>query len=198
MSLNHLHESAVTLQARKFSIVGQRGAAQLFITLVLLLVVMMLGITAAIVASTQFKLAGNLQMENIAFNLAEGSSATAESWLSDSAGVNYINAGFTTYATGTPYLYPIGYLASLTPPNNDPLTMTWSDSNSLAVNGDDTRRYLIEKIGAKNQVFNAELNAGGHAVTGCQTADLFRISARGTSAKGTTKLIQSTFMVPHC
>ena len=36
---------------------GQRGAAQLFITIVLLVVIMMLGVTATIMSSTQFKLA---------------------------------------------------------------------------------------------------------------------------------------------
>ena len=189
----------MTLQARKPLISRQRGAAQLFVTVVLLVVVMMLGITAIILSTTQFNLAGNLQMENIAFNLAEGSVATAESWLSDPAATpsNSADPGFTTYSTGTPYLYPIGYLASLSPPR-DPLTMAWSDSNSRAVNGDDTRRYLIEQIGANNQVFNAELNGGGRPLSGCQRADLFRITARGTSAKGTTKLVQSAFMVPHC
>ena len=60
---------------------------------------MMLGITAMILSTTQFNLAGNLQLENIAFNLAEGSSATAESWISDAAGANPLNAGFTTYST---------------------------------------------------------------------------------------------------
>ena len=185
----------MTLQARKPLIDRQRGAAQLFVTVVLLMVVMMLGITAIIVSTTQFNLAGNLQLENIAFNLAEGSSATAENWLSDPAASNSTNVGFTTYSTGTPYLYPIGYLAAN---SVDPLTMTWSNSNSLAVNGDHTRRYVIEKFGADNQVFNAELNVGGRALSGCQRADLFRITARGTSAKGTTKLIQSAFMVPRC
>jgi Tfp pilus assembly protein PilX len=191
-------ESAMTLGGRKPPINRQRGAAQLFVTVVLLIVVMMLGITAVILSTTQFNLAANLQQENIAFNLAEGGAATAESWLHDSG--NSTDAGFTTYMTGTAaltYVYPIGYLAGLTPPV-DPLTMTWGDSNSLAVNGDDARRYLIEKIGAKNQIFSAELNPGGRPLSGCQTADLFRITARGTSAKGTTKMIQSTYMVPHC
>ena len=102
----------MTLQATKPLMNRQRGAAQLFVTVVLLMVVMMLGITAIIVSTTQFNLAGNLQLENIAFNLAEGSSATAENWLSDPAAGNSTNVGFTTYSTGTPYLYPIGYLAT--------------------------------------------------------------------------------------
>ena len=187
-------ESAMTLQARKPVIHRQRGVAQLLVTVVLLIVVMMLGITAMILSTTQFNLAANLQLENIAFNLAEGSSANAESWLSDAAGANPLNAGFTTYSTGTPYLYPIGYLATN---SIDPLTMTWGDSNSQAVNGDDTRRYLIEKIGANNFVPSGDV-AETHGLHGCQNADLFRITARGTSAKGTTKLVQSTFMVPRC
>ncbi len=60
----------------------QRGASSLFITVILVLVVMLLAVTAAVLSSTQFKLAGNLQYENIAFNLAEGALASAENWLS--------------------------------------------------------------------------------------------------------------------
>ena len=60
----------------------QRGASSLFITVILVLVVMLLAVTAAVLSSTQFKLAGNLQYENVAFNLAEGALASAESWLS--------------------------------------------------------------------------------------------------------------------
>ena len=103
----------------------QRGASSLFITVILVLVVMLLAVTAAVLSSTQFKLAGNLQYENVAFNLAEGALVSAESWLSgnDADGKpNAKNANFTTYAAGS-HFYPIGALAGLTPAI-DPQTMT--------------------------------------------------------------------------
>jgi Tfp pilus assembly protein PilX len=177
----------------------QRGASSLFITVILVLVVMLLAVTAAVLSNTQFKLAGNLQYENIAFNLAEEALASAESWLStrDSAAA-YANAtsdAFKTRSNDVPHLYPIGYLATN---NIDPLTMTWSNSNSLAVNGDDTKRYLIEKYGADNVPLGVGVDSGGRVNTGCQKVDVFRITTRGASAKGTMKLVQTTYSLPSC
>ena len=175
----------------------QRGASSLFITVILVLVVMLLAVTAAVLSSTQFKLAGNLQYENVAFNLAEGALASAESWLSgeDTPGTpNAKNTKFTTYTTGS-YLYPIGYLAAN---SIDPLTMTWTDSNSFKVDGNDSQRYLIEKYGADNQPLGTGMDQGSRPLTGCQKVDVFRITTRGTSVKGTMKLVQTTFSVPSC
>ena len=171
----------------------QRGASALFMTVILVLVVMLLAITASVLSNTQFKLAGNLQFENIAFNLSEGAIASAESWLG--TGTNAKSDGFTTYSTSTPEQYPVGYLATN---NLDPLTMTWSNSNSVAVGGDDTQRYLIEKYGADNQPLGTDSNPGGRQLTGCQKVDVFRISTRGTSAKGTTKFAQTVYSIPSC
>jgi len=176
----------------------QRGASSLFITVILVLVVMLLAVTAAVLSSTQFKLAGNLQYENIAFNMAEGALASAESWLS--TGTNAKKAGFTGYGTDSPALpqiFPIGYLTT------DPLTMAWSDSNSIAVVvgtdlGTNNPRYLIEKYGADNQPLGTGLDSGGRPLTICQKVDVFRVTTRGTSAKGTTKLVQTTYSVPSC
>ena len=72
----------------------QRGASSLFLTVILVMVVMLLAVTAAVLSNTQFRLAGNLQFENIAFNLAEGAIASAENWLS--SGTNGKDGGFTT------------------------------------------------------------------------------------------------------
>jgi Tfp pilus assembly protein PilX len=171
----------------------QRGASSLFITVILVLVVMLLGTTAAVLSSTQFKLAGNLQYENVAFNLAEGALASAESWLS--TGTNARKNGFTSYGTddpALPHIFPIGHLTA------DPLTMTWTDSNSLKLDTVGAQRYLIEKYGADNQPLGTGLDNGGRPLTGCQKVDVFRITTRGTSAKGTTKLVQTTYSMPSC
>jgi Tfp pilus assembly protein PilX len=171
----------------------QRGVSSLFITVILVLVVMLLAITASVLSNTQFKLAGNIQFENVAVNLGEGAIATAESWLK--TGTNGKNASFTTFSSDTPYLYPIDYMAAN---SLDPLAMTWSNSNSFAVGGNDNQRYVIEKYGADNQPLGTGLDSGGRPLTGCQKVDVFRISARGLSAKGTMKLLQTTYSVPSC
>ena len=180
--------------SRNFVPARQRGASSLFLTVILVMVVMLLTVTASVLSTTQFRLAGNLQFENIAFNLAETAVASAENWLS--TGTNAKNGGFTTRAADTaPAFYPIGYLSSN---SIDPLTMSWTDSNSLQVDSSDTKRYLIEKYGADNQPLGTGLDTGGRALTGCQKVDVFLVTARGTSAKGTSKSIQTTYSVPSC
>lgn len=168
----------------------QRGASSLFLTVVLVMVVMLLAVTAAVLSNTQFRLAGNLQFENIAFNLAEGAIATAENWLS--TGTNAKNDAFTTRTTAAPALYPIGSLTS------DPLTMTWADANSAKVDAAGDQRYLIEKYGADNQPLGTGLDTGGRPLTGCQKVDVFLISAQGKSARGTSKSVQTIYSVPSC
>ena len=84
---------------RNLALNPQRGATSLFVTLVVLLVVMLLGVTAALLSGTQFKLAANLQGENTAFNNAESAIAVAQTWLK--TGTNSANAGFTTYNSAT-------------------------------------------------------------------------------------------------
>jgi len=168
----------------------QRGASSLFLTVILVMVVMLLAATAAMLSNTQFRLAGNLQFENIAFNLSESAIASAENWLS--SGTNAKNDGFTTRSNSTPALYPIGNLTA------DPLTMTWADTNSTVVDSDESKRYLIQKYGADNQPLGTGLDTGGRPLTGCQKVDVFLISARGTSARGTSKSVQTTYSVPSC
>jgi Tfp pilus assembly protein PilX len=182
------------MSARNFVPARQRGASSLFLTVILVMVVMLLTVTASVLSTTQFRLAGNLQFENIAFNLAETAVASAENWLS--TGTNGKNGGFTTRAADTaPAFYPIGYLAAN---SIDPLTMTWSTTNSLMVDGDENKRYIIEKYGADNQPLGTGLDSGGRPLTGCQKVDVFLVTARGVSARGTSKSIQTTYSVPSC
>lgn len=177
--------------AREFTFKRQRGASSLFVTAILVLLIMMLGVTTAVISNTQFKLAGNTQFESLAFNLAEGALATGERWLT--TGANAANAGFKTRSTGTPQLYP----TYLTGDNLDPVTMTWDDTNSVAVNGDGSQRYLIEQIGKDKIILGNDEGIGAPGL-GCKKFDVFRIAARGTSARGTTKLVQTMYAIPSC
>ena len=105
----------------------ERGIS-LVTTLVMLLAVMVLGLSAITISKSQFMLAGNLQFQAGALNEAEAAAVAAEQWLS--SGTNYLNAGFTTFNTSAGYLYPIGYM---TANSIDPLLMTWSTTNSIQV-----------------------------------------------------------------
>jgi len=103
----------------------RQSGSTLIISLIILIILMLLGVTAITTSDTQYKLAGNLQFENAAMNNAETAISAAETWLA--TGTNYNNTALTTtYDAATPHLYPIGVAG-------DPLTMTWSDSNSIQV-----------------------------------------------------------------
>lgn len=182
--------SRITLASMRHA---QRGAT-LIVTLVMLGLLMLLGITAMTASNTQFRLAGNIQFATTAFNHAESALVAGEQWIA--AGTNYQDSSFTTYAAAKPNLYPSGYLAALSAPANSPLTMTWSDSNSLETSGG--RRYYIEKMAAGKKLLGSSASTGSRANTACNQVDLFRITARGEGARGAVKFTQSIYSVLSC
>lgn len=185
--------SASTIHLRKRR---QRGST-LVVTMIILIMIMMIGISAMVSSDTQFKLTGNLQFEDVAMNRAESSIAAAESWLS--SGTNYQDSGFTTYSSATPHLHPIGHLASLTTPNNSALTMTWSDTNSLPLtSGDDSQRYIIEKVSNNARLIGSSVVSGDRSSAACNQVNTYLITARGTSLRGATKFVQTYFSVLSC
>ena len=171
----------------------QRGAS-LAIALVVITVLMLSGVAAFYSSGTQLRLAGNLQYQNAALNQTETAVATAESWIA--TGANFQAAGFTTYSTAvTPHLYPVGYLAAN---SIDPLTMTWSDTNSLKVDTTGNQRYLIELLASNKRLMGSDLSIGGRSSAGCSTVNIYRITAHGASARGAAKTVQSAFSVKSC
>ena len=184
--------------------VRQRGAT-LVIALLILVLIMMIGITAISTSNTQYKLAGNLQFEDGAMNNAETSIAAAQQWLV--AGTNYTSAGFTAFAAATtPQLKPIGYLASQASPDNNPLSMTWSDTNSCAVGssgspctgGNTAQRYFIELMSRNNRLQGSSQAVGGRTSSGCNQVNTYQITAKGLSARGATKFVQSFYALLSC
>ncbi|MBI5901493.1 MAG: hypothetical protein HZB40_20015 [Rhodocyclales bacterium] len=171
----------------------QRGIT-LITTAVMLILVMILGVSAVSLSRSEFRLAGNMQFRNAALNDAEAAVISAERWLT--TGTNYLNAGFTTYdSAGTPHLFPANAMAALTPPDNDPLTMTWGNDNSLAVGNS---RYFIEQLASNKKLIPTSLNVGGRAAAGCNQVNIYRIVTRGESARGTTRFVQSVYSVLNC
>jgi type IV pilus assembly protein PilX len=161
----------------------QQGAS-LMVTLVMLAVLMVAGVTAYVASNTQFRMAANLQFQNIALGSAESALARAESWIA----ANYNNAGFTT--GGTPGLYPTG-----TAP--DPLNITWDDTNSVKVDLSGSQRYMIEQIIADRVLpSNSIGSCNVYGMSGpCPRVNVYRLTARGTSILGTAKVVQSVYTV---
>ncbi|WP_212785981.1 pilus assembly PilX family protein [Ferrigenium kumadai] len=179
--------------AFRFNPFHRQTGSTLIISLIILIILMLLGVTAMTVSDTQYKLAGNLQFEDAALNNAEAAVTTAESWLSSATGgtANIRNAGFTTYdSAATAHLYPTGTAPA-------PLTLDWSDSNSVQV-GDNSRRYFIELVSVNSRLLGSSQAIGGRSSAGCNQTNTYLINARGTSARGTTKFIQSYFSVLSC
>lgn len=195
----------------------QRGAT-LVIALLVLVLIMMIGITAVSTSDTQFKLAGNLQFEDSALNNAEAAVTAAERWLS--VGTNFASPAFTPgnpAATpdpgsnaATPELLPITSVAAIREARaTAPFTMTWNDSNSACVGrplgvttcnapGNTAQRYYIELMSQNSRLQGSSVVVGGRASSGCNRVSTFLITARGTSARGATKFVQSYYSVLSC
>jgi Tfp pilus assembly protein PilX len=185
----------------------QRGST-LIISMIILILLMLLGVTAMNTSDTQFKLAGNLQFEDAAMNNAETTINTAERWLK--TGTNYKSAGFS-YATSCTASHTVAHLYALktdvtpatpcllsyTAPANDPLTMTWDDNNSL-LGANSSQRYIIELLSTNNRLVGSGQAVGGRVSSGCNQVNTYRITARGTSARGATKFVQSYYSVLSC
>lgn len=172
----------------------QQGAT-LVIALIILLLIMMIGIAAVNSSLTQYKLAGNLQFENTAMNNAEAAVSAAERFLATDG--SYKNVGFTTYASATPHLHPIGHLAGLTAPANAPLTMAWNGTSDIEVDSPN-QRYLIEQMSANTTLAGSNQAVGQHRTSACNQVNTYMITGRGQAPRGATKLVQSFFSVLSC
>lgn len=173
---------------------GQRGAT-LVIALLILVLIMMIGITAVSTSNTQYKLAGNLQFEDGAMNNAETAVAAAENWLSTSTSAvppvpHYLDAGFLTAQTTTGLL-PIAASSA-------PLTMSWSDSNSVSVAGSSAQRYIIQMMSSNNLLTGSSAAIGRQGAAVCNRVNTYLITGRGTSHRGAVKFVQSFYSVLAC
>lgn len=168
----------------------QQGAT-LVIAMLILVLIMMIGVTAVSTSNTQYKLAGNLQFENAAMNNAEAAVVAGENWLLTNAG----HAGFSTYnAQATAQLYPVVSSAAVI---TNPLTATWSDSNSLAANGG-SQRYVIQMMSTNNLLQGSSAAVGRQGMSVCNKVNTFLITGRGSSVRGAVKFVQSYFSVFSC
>ena len=171
----------------------QSGVA-LATTAILLTLVMLLAYGTARIAGNQLRIGANKQFQSIALNRAEGAVATAESWLGTAPNnANIRSAGFRSREAATPHIYPAGFLAAA---NIDPLTMTWTASNSLAVDG--TSRYLIELVAASKSLPGDNGDIDSARVGPCRKMNVFRIWSLGDGDRGAERVVESLYAVPNC
>lgn len=177
---------------------GQTGST-LVISLVILIILMLLGVTSMTTSNTQYKLAGNLQFEDSAMNNAEAAASAAETALANGTAA-LLDPGFTTVyvsANGpvTPGLYPASS-------GIDPLSLDWTgnggNGNGYSVQTAGGQNYIIELMSTNNRLVGSNQAVGGRASSGCSQVNTYRITGRGTSARGATKLVQSFYSVLSC
>ena len=149
----------------------RQSGSTLIISLIILIILMLLGVTAMNTSNTQYKMAANLQFENIAMNIAETANNTAEATLVPSPSV----VGNPVAATD-PFVKPDNannYLIEFVSTNKVPLA-------SASLNCSDTTNP-------------------DPAIYNClQCLNTYLITSKGTGGRGATKTIQTYFAVPHC
>ncbi|MCG6866336.1 MAG: hypothetical protein LJE58_13025 [Thiogranum sp.] len=175
---------------------SQRGAI-LIVSLLMLLVMTLIGVTAVSTTTLQEKMAGNNRQRQLAFQAASSALRDAETWLETN--ITTV-AAFETTFSGTPSeLY---WLRAPNPPSPvRPVAMNIYDGSSWAVGnsqqiaspvtgGPQQPRYIIEYMGRSGEppLDYTEPDTRQYA---------FRVTAIGWGTDNTTTYIaQSTFRIP--
>ncbi len=147
----------------------QRGAV-LIVSLLILLVMTLIGVTAMTTSNVEQKMSGNQSDLNVAFQSAEAALRDAEAYIQSIAAVSAFNGGTTGLYTTTATVDPFA-------------NATWSSSSSRGYSGTLTDagtapRYVIQlvKIGAPDPLMISNTGDG----TGNSAVNTFRITARAT------------------
>jgi len=158
---------------------GESGSA-LIISLLILIVLTLLGLTAVRTTTLEEKMAGNLRDSDLAFQAAESALRDAEAFVESVVSTNAFNnaGGLYGSATADP-----DYFAAA----------TWSTANSVAYSGSiagvaNQPRYIIKYLGVVPRPGGA-LNIGGYGNQQAGALHSFRITARGTGGSDTTQVV---------
>lgn len=188
-----------TFKMRPFKPHRDQSGSTLIISLIILILLMLLGVTAMRTSDTQFQLTGNLQFENSAMNNAETAINAAETALANGA-IAILDPGFTTA-----YVSANGPVtAGLYPANSgiDPFTLSWAgtggNGNTYSVQVLGGQNYIVELMSTNNRLVGSSQTIGGRSSSGCNQVNTYRITGRGTSARGATKFVQSYYSVLSC
>jgi len=160
----------------------QRGAT-LMISLMILLVMTLIGITSMGTSNLEEKMAGNDRDINMAFHAAEAALRQAESYVMNDIAST---AAFDGTNTGL-------YAVDSNPDIDAAATWTNSLNYSGTISGINTApKYIIEVMGA---VGNEDVNISGYGESsGAGIITTFRITTRGTGGTdGSVAMLQSYY-----
>lgn len=156
----------------------QRGFS-LAVGLILLLVMTLIGVTTTRTARTELLLANNAQNSAEAFAAAESSAVAGER----DVFVNYSGTPSFDFATNT----ADGYYSIGQVPDID---TDWSDLPHVIDGAANEFEYVVEYLGPAVGPGNS-LGVGNGS--GLQKRFVFRITGRGESSRGSTRLVQTVF-----
>ncbi len=161
-----------------------QAGVSLVVCMIMLVVLMMMGVGAMVVSKTQYRMAGNFQFQNLAMASAESALSQAENWVA----LNHADPDLVTRVAGG--LYP-------TDTAPDAYTMDWDDTTSEKVDAAGTQRYIVEVLAADRVLpSNSITTCNVYGLSGpCPRVNVYRVSARGSSARGSVKIVQTIFTV---
>jgi type IV pilus assembly protein PilX len=162
---------------------SRHNGSVLIISLLILVVLTLIGITAMSTSGLEERMAGNVRDEQVAFQASEIALRDAEAFIEGIAST----AGFN----GTNGLYPQGSSLDISPDS-----AIWTGNNSAVYGGalgDEKTppRYVIEVLDTQG---NNDVNIGGYGdSSGVGAVADFRITARGTGISNSSTVILQSY-----
>lgn len=154
----------------------QRGLA-LIMSLVILLILTLLGVTSMNTSNLQTLMSSNSQYQTSALNVAENVA-------------NIAQAAVTTYVSGGAQPSGYTYIGSGGVAEKDLSSFTWPDAEVATVG---TSKYIIEYAGAMT-IDSASLAwRQQNAISGDQVS-VFRITVRSPASRGAMRYLQTIFV----
>lgn len=162
---------------------GRHDGSALIVSLLILLVMTLIGITAVSTSGLEERMAGNVRDEQVAFQSAEIALRAAE--------VDIENLASTAGFNGTNGQYPKDSSLDISPDSS-----LWTGSNSKVYSGTlgdekSAPRYVIEELGSQGK---SDPVIGGYGTsTGIGAVTSFRITARGTGISDNSVVILQSY-----
>lgn len=162
------------------TVIYQQKGAVLVVSVVVLLVLTLIGITSLRSTALERKMAGNIRDVGIALQSSESGLRDAENYIESLTNTN----GFGTTAG----LYAVG-----TAP--DPFnSSTWTSSSSMQASTPSLSpipRYFIEYVG--DTTGTSSIGITSYGVAGATNVMIFRIVSRGQGPSGTSQVLLEVF-----
>ncbi len=164
----------------------QQTGTVLAISLIMLVLLTLIGITGTQVTSLEEKMAGNSRDQNLAFQAAEAALRSGEDKIEN--GIVSLSA-----FSGAPY-----YGENDALPNHLAST-SWSSTNSLAYAGsiplvNAQPRYYLKYLGTDDANSNASINIGGYGENSSgTTVSRFSVIARGTGGQDASQVFLQSY-----